>query len=619
MVGLLPLLGLLWAVMLYSEHLYLRSVDGEMAAEVERVAEVLERQIYRRAALLDSLAESTILQQFAKTLFMVREKGELVEGYAVNLLSLQYLLLDMQPLIAEDAVIRVLDPDARTILKFGFGRTSHPSLETLQPYGILEQEPPASFVRYLRSLPGDQISHLPFPDSPADFGGLKRLPLLDGVRPVEADGHRIYLVFSSRGESINNLLVQMPRLRDASLSIGGRAPPEVFYSDVGHWQFGILPRTGGRIPPLLALLENKQLTEEQGILVGGESRFYYTDFFPYRDELTSWVVAADVDEGVLLNFFQPLRWGVALIAAIAFLLGVLLVTGLSRKIAAPVARLAKNLKNYAQGVPMLPDIPSKALEIRELQNAFTFMTQRLEDAQLEKNESERQLAQAERLASIGEMAAGIGHELNNPLNNILSLARLMKSDGPSADTFEEDMDGLMDEAQRASNIVGGVLRFARQVPPEYRVFDVCQWLATCLQRVKIEAEAAGIAFETQCSENLALYADAMQLEQVMVNLLVNSVQASPKGETVRISAYASSGECVLTVSDHGSGISSDVSGHIFEPFFTTKGVGEGSGLGLSISMGIVTSHNGSLTLTNREGADSSGVMAVLRLPLGKHE
>ncbi|MGV6858142.1 MAG: sensor histidine kinase [bacterium] len=612
LVGLLPLLGGLWAVMRYSEHLYLHSVDEEMSSEVERVAAVLQRQISKRDDLLDTLADSTILTHFGESLFEVVKKGEVVEGFTDNLLSLQYLLVDMQPLIAEDAVIRVLDQDVRTIIKLRFGRTTHPSIETLQPYGIIEREPPAAFVRYVKGLPSGQTSHLPFPNASRDFRVAGNIPLLDAIRPVDVNGQRVYLVFSSRGESLNDLLEEMPRLRHAFFSIGSRTPPDVFYSDITAWRFGV-PRAPGRYPPLLGLLRNGGVPDSDGVLVGGASRLYYTEFFPYSDELMSWVVAAEVDEGVLLDFFRPLRWGVTFIGGIAFIVGILLVTGLSRKIASPVARLARNMKNYAQGEPVRPDVPSRAQEIRDLQAAFRFMTARLETAKKEKEAAERQLSQAERLASIGEMAAGIGHELNNPLNNILSLARLVKHDGPNAETFEDDIEGLMDEARRASNIVGGVLRFARQVPPQYKSFDVCHWISQCMQRVTLEADEGRVNFEVHCKEGLWLEADPMQLEQVMVNLLVNAVHASPEGETVRVSAHSSAGYCVITVSDHGEGIPPEVEEHIYEPFFTTKEVGEGSGLGLSISLGIVSSHDGTLVLKNRD--EGTGVVAVLRIPL----
>jgi len=212
------------------------------------------------------------------------------------------------------------------------------------------------------------------------------------------------------------------------------------------------------------------------------------------------------------------------------------------------------------------------------------------------------------------MAAGIGHELNNPLNNILSFSKLIERDTPSlnADT-QEDLQGLRNEVERAGRIVKGILNFARQVPPEYTQFDLTVWLNDTLLLVQPEAHKCHVKTVLLDAPDVQMEGDRQQLQQVLVNLLMNAIQASEPNTTVELSAeIIEPGIVKVLVSDQGSGIDDSQRDKIFDPFYTTKKVGEGSGLGLSISLGIVQYHEGQLSLLNN---DKGGVDAILALPL----
>lgn len=610
LLGLLPLLVVLYGMMFYSEHLFLRNVDEDTLRETQRVGNLIKEEIHERVLLLNALSETAPFHYFGQSLSTVLEQGELNEEFSQHLTSLQYLLSSIQPLVAEDAVIRILDPAGRTIVKVRFGSTSHPIFENLQPYEIIENEPSQEVVSHLESLPAGQVSFIELPGSNIDFAPLPNLALMDAIRPVQTEASRLYLTYSSRGERLNRLLRSMPRFRDAKISIGTRNPAQILFDDTSGLPIGGFPQFPSP-PPLYFHLTSGAAAASNGVIVSHDTRFYFTEIFPFPDHLNSWVISAEVDQDLLLDFFKPLRWGVAVFTLTLLLLGLILGSIVSKRIAAPVSRLAGNMKSFAKGEATRPDIASRTNEIRQLQMAFSSMTDGLQKAESDKVKAEKQLAQAERLASIGEMAAGIGHELNNPLNNILSLGKLMKQAGSDSEDFEEDLDDMMAEARRASKIVSGVLSFARQVPPEYIEFDVEEWLHTCVSRVSNLAEEHKIELLTQIQEPIRVSADPRQLEQVLINLLTNAIQASPPGSTVEASAKIEDEQLLLQVVDEGTGMSEDTEAHLFEPFYTTKTVGQGSGLGLSISLGIIESHHGSLQLKNRQ---PKGVIAEMRIP-----
>jgi two-component system NtrC family sensor kinase len=346
----------------------------------------------------------------------------------------------------------------------------------------------------------------------------------------------------------------------------------------------------------------------------GESRIYYSEYLPYPNQLVSWVVSLAIAEDEVSAPFRRIRTASWLVAATALLLALGLAQVGARRIAQPICELASSLKAYARGERT--PLPKRAAteEIQELRGAFDYMADTLEQAREERDTAERMLRQSAKLASIGEMAAGIGHEINNPLNNMLSLAKLIKRDiDPANQRTQQDVAALIDEGNRASRIVRGILNFARQVEPEYRPIQVADWIGETLALVAQAAREASVTLKASAPEALCFEGDPNQLQQVLVNLLLNAIQASEAGGEVRIEADAlRDDEVEIRVIDGGCGIDPQIMDKLFDPFFTTKPVGEGSGLGLSISLGIVEHHGGRLHL---QPGPSGGVAAIVRLPV----
>ncbi|MDQ1362731.1 MAG: two-component system, NtrC family, sensor kinase, partial [Pseudomonadota bacterium] len=255
-------------------------------------------------------------------------------------------------------------------------------------------------------------------------------------------------------------------------------------------------------------------------------------------------------------------------------------------------------------------------ELLQLEQSFKYLAKTLKASEKQRDQAQSMMLQQAKLASIGEMAAGIGHEINNPLNNILSYVKLIERDLPESDTqLRHDLEGLRDEALRAGRIVKGVLNFARQLPLEFSRFDLKQWLQDCIELVASEARKRYVSVKIMRVPQMELSGDRNQLQQVMVNLLMNAIQASDPQDVVEIFATRLDRKQVrIIVSDQGKGIDEKNRAKIFDPFFTTKAIGEGSGLGLSISLGIVQYHNGLLTLENNH---KGGVDAIITLPLDR--
>ncbi|MDB4890427.1 MAG: sensor protein [Gemmatimonadetes bacterium] len=222
------------------------------------------------------------------------------------------------------------------------------------------------------------------------------------------------------------------------------------------------------------------------------------------------------------------------------------------------------------------------------------------------------LMESDRLAAVGELVAGVAHEVNNPLSSISAFAQLLLRETTLTPSQRESIEVIRAETMRASQVVKDLLAFARRSEPQRAPLDVNGVVARTVRMRQYQFSEASVVVDTDLAEDLpSVMGDARQLQQVCLNLLTNSVQAmAPNGGTLRVRTYSADGAVVLEVSDSGSGIPTHVRAHIFEPFFTTKQEGEGTGLGLSVSYGIITAHRGSIEVT-----ETSSVGTTFRVTL----
>jgi Na+/proline symporter/signal transduction histidine kinase len=227
---------------------------------------------------------------------------------------------------------------------------------------------------------------------------------------------------------------------------------------------------------------------------------------------------------------------------------------------------------------------------------------------------EAELAHSERLASIGSLAAGVAHEIGNPLTGIASLAQNLEYETDPA-VIQESIVQIRQQIARISDIVRTLVTFSHGGMPSDRQLapvNLHDCVEEAVRLVRLTHAGKQVACLNRCAPDLVLYGDRQRLVQVFVNLLTNACDASRPGETVEVCAHASGEEALIEVADHGAGIPPEHRERVFEPFFTTKQPGEGTGLGLPLVYSIVQDHGGVVTLHSTLG---EGTCVRLRLPL----
>jgi two-component system, NtrC family, sensor kinase len=224
-----------------------------------------------------------------------------------------------------------------------------------------------------------------------------------------------------------------------------------------------------------------------------------------------------------------------------------------------------------------------------------------------------QLRHADRLATLGQLAAGVAHEINEPLTNILGFAQLaQKAPGVPAQVAD-DLEKIVRSCLHAREVIHKLLTFARKMPPEKSMVNLNQIITDGLYFFESRCAKAGIVVVRKLDPNLpGISADRSQLHQVVVNLVVNAVQAMPHGGSLTIETHGSAGGVLVIVQDTGVGMTDWIKQNLFTPFFTTKDVNEGTGLGLAVVDGIVAAHGGSIDVESEAG---HGARFTVELPV----
>jgi signal transduction histidine kinase len=231
----------------------------------------------------------------------------------------------------------------------------------------------------------------------------------------------------------------------------------------------------------------------------------------------------------------------------------------------------------------------------------------------EKLRYEEQLRHADRLVTIGQLAAGVAHELNEPLGSILGFAELVRKSPAMPPQARQDVDKIFNASLYAREVVKKLLIFARQVPPRKIWVNLNQIVEEGIYFLEARFAKEGVKLVRSLDPNLPdVYADPSQLNQVLVNLVVNAVQAMTRGGTLSLQTTSNGLSVFLLVEDTGTGMSHEVLEKIFTPFFTTKDVGQGTGLGLPVVHGIISAHGGSIQVESKLG---QGTRFKVQLPV----
>ena len=310
---------------------------------------------------------------------------------------------------------------------------------------------------------------------------------------------------------------------------------------------------------------------------------------------------------------------------------------LSQSIARPILRLRSLSQAVAAGDLDQKTELSRPDEIGELADAFDQMTQHLRDRTEEASQlyaetvqrnteladintrlqnAQQQLIQSEKLAAIGQLTAGIVHDVKNPLTVIKGLAEMLQSKPDLQPAAGKDLAVIRESAAKANQIVTDLLKFSRQSTPEMHLQELNATVEASLRITAYLTRKANVEVLTALPEDsVYLMYDAQQIEQVLVNLIQNAIQAMPNGGTLRISLSHTRDTATLIVQDTGTGIPPEHLHRIFDPFFTTKPEGEGTGLGLSVSYGIISHHRGRIEVNSVVGQGTTFTITLPKQPV----
>ena len=301
------------------------------------------------------------------------------------------------------------------------------------------------------------------------------------------------------------------------------------------------------------------------------------------------------------------------VGALTAVLALLIAVVLQRQVLRPLAHLAQSIRALGEG-RRGPPLPVKRRdELGELAEAFNRMTERLDEARQRVAaegehalDLEQQLRRSETLAVAGKLASGIAHEVGTPLNIISGRAEMVLASLPPDHPGREDLERIIQQIDRVSNIVRSLLDAVWLGKLEIQRVPVGLLIGRLLPLLEHVVRKRGIAMTTSIPETLPDVAgDPGRLQQVIINLLMNAVEATPDDGQITITAWPGPTDgragVSVEVTDTGSGISPDALGQVFEPFYTTKPVGQGTGLGLAISRDIIRDHGGTIVARSRPG------------------
>lgn len=322
----------------------------------------------------------------------------------------------------------------------------------------------------------------------------------------------------------------------------------------------------------------------------------------------------------------PPAWGVSNLAAAQIVCDDRIYSSGSRLTSGPCQESSLIVRGVKRGVVRIrypasghfraapPFVPEEQALLDEVARQVSFIVDRRETA-AEQDRLQAKLRHADRLATIGQLAAGVAHELNEPLGAILGFAQLLAKTPRLPALARKDIGRIEASALHARAVIRQLMTFARQTcarDARVNINLLIQesagiWLPRC--------EAEGVRLEYALDEGLPeIVADDGQLRQVLTNLVVNAVQAMPEGGVLRIETAREDNVLRLVVCDTGVGIPSEILSRIFDPFFTTKDVDQGTGLGLAVVHGIVTGHQGKIAV---ESVPGRGTRVTVRLPINR--
>jgi len=293
------------------------------------------------------------------------------------------------------------------------------------------------------------------------------------------------------------------------------------------------------------------------------------------------------------------------------ILAVSLAWGAARHLARPLREMEGAAQRLGRGDFDIHLDEGGSQEVSAVATAFNRMAADLAAATEERCRAERQAARAQRLAAVGQLAAGVAHQINNPLGNILGLARSVETGRGLDPAAREAVAEIARQAHRGSQVVRRLLGFADLPTPRRQTTDLGELARGVVEGLAPEAAGRGVEVAVD-GERVAVAVDRVQVEEAVTNLVRNAIQACRPGERVEVAATGAGATALLAVRDNGPGIPKAIAEQVFDPFFTTRKEEGGSGLGLAVVAAIATAHGGEVSLNG--GLEGRGTCFTLHLP-----
>ncbi len=272
----------------------------------------------------------------------------------------------------------------------------------------------------------------------------------------------------------------------------------------------------------------------------------------------------------------------------------------------PILRLNQTMKRAGEGDLAVRVWTRPGDEVGELGLAFNRMMDELEEAGQTEAARRTQLAHTEKMAALGTLAAGVAHEVNNPLAGILGCVENMQADPENREMRDRYLMLIHDGLQRIERTVANLLDFSKRRELRLEPTSLNHCLRHVAELVDYQIRKGGVDLRLELApEDPLVQADHFQIEQLFLNLVLNALQAMPKGGMLTLKTKPADGRVIAEVRDTGVGIPDAIRDRIFDPFFTTRAVGEGTGLGLAVSDSIVRAHGGRMDVESRAGAGTA--------------
>jgi len=620
-MALVPLLILQFGVVSKIESDLEKRITAELHAKLKSMADELDTLVDSQKSLAAGLAEAPILQSFSSL-----SAANVDSSYDARAQSLQEYFTNFQRKVTTIQAMRFVDGSGKTLVKVKEGQSVEP--------GLLDKDKGRLYVadqsarHFFKNAINDDVDvyisdfelgqvqvNADFCPSMVRYSVPIRDELFDlqGMLIINMWGTRIDETVMSAMSGLNGKAYVV----EVNEKIKSRDGVYLFHED-NNQRFANQLGTNFRFSSEIGVdnwntIKNKK---EPGYMLLDDGRMYfYSQYTPYKDGRSSWMLVIETAYDTVFEPVEKLRMSIWLLVIVLLLLSLLIARWAAGKLAKPVQELATTIKHYADGDETARYTDGgRSDEVGIVGRAFNYLCGSLEHTRSERDKAERAARQSDRLAAVGQMAAGIGHEINNPLMNIMSLARLVEGsvgDKDKVEIVKSDLNTLQEEGARCARIVQGILKFARASEPKFEQFMLDVLLTDTIELLQHRADAGQVSFDVKLEKGLSIQGDPNQLQQVLVNIILNALHASKEGGVISVSLVSDNEHAVIDISDQGEGIAEDDMSHIFNPFFSTKPEGEGTGLGLSVSYGIVKKHDGEISLESEVG---QGTCVRIRLP-----